>query len=1092
MKEPSGLLRLSLSIGLLFLYTLVESNAPVVQTKLGGLRGQYVSVKGKETVVQAYLGVPFAKPPVGPLRLAPPQPVEGWEGVRDAIQQPLMCFQDRQITKDLYSNVSMTVEIPEVSEDCLYLNIYTPVKPAEKTRLHVMVWIHGGGFAIGSASAYDGSALAAYQDVVVVLIQYRLGWLGFFSTGDKYAPGNMGLLDQVEALRWVQEHIHNFGGDSKSVTIFGESAGGASVSLLLLSPLSIGLFHGAIAESGTATMKMLFTPNPLLVAQTVANLIGCESTNTVKIADCVKKLTADHIMNIQKQNQMLFFGVTADGQFLSKSAMEISQNHEMHKVPFMTGVNDNEGGWLLAKFFAPPGWEDGVDRVKVIPMMAMFYPDPKDQWITELIADEYLGTSGNRVKNRDGFTELLGDIMFTIPALQTANFHRDAGVPVYLYEFQQTPSMLKKMRPSFVGSDHGDELMFVFGICFTSHFIMDGCAEKDEQLSRIMMSYWGNFARTGSPNGAGLVQWPQYGLEGHYLGIGLEQVPGQHLKRDRFTFLTQTVPEKLRLGREKMEQSDLPKTGPVVQTKLGGLRGQYVSVKGKETVVQAYLGVPFAKPPVGPLRLTPPQPVEGWERVRDATQQPLMCLQDRQRTVDFESNWSIKVEIPAVSEDCLYLNIYTPAKPAENTKLPVMVWIHGGGFTMGSASTYDGSALAAYQDVVVVVIQYRLGLLGFFSTGDKYAPGNMGLLDQVEALRWVQEHIHNFGGDSKSVTIFGESAGGVSVSLLLHSPLSAGLFHRAIAESGTAAMDAIIHSDPLSVAQMVATILGCNSSNTEQIADCVEKLTADDIVNVHKQNQMLRIGVTVGGHFLPKLLTETFHNHEMHKVPFLTGTNTDEGWLLANMMAPPGWVDGIDREQVMPLLALCYPDPKDQWITELIADEYLGTSGDRIKNRDGFIELVGDALFTIPALKTAGFHRDAGVPMYLYEFQQTPSMLKKMRPSFVGSDHGDELMFVFGYCFTTSHVTVDASCTEEDEQLSGIMMSYWGNFARTGSPNGVGLVQWPQYGPEGDYLGIGLEQVPGQHLKRDRFTFMTKILPEKVHLVQEKIKHSEL
>uniref|UniRef100_A0A4W5KFP6 Carboxylic ester hydrolase n=1 Tax=Hucho hucho TaxID=62062 RepID=A0A4W5KFP6_9TELE len=576
MKEPTGLLRLSLSICLLFLYTLAESSAPVVQTKLGGLRGQYVSVKGKETVVQAYLGVPFAKPPVGPLRLAPPQPAEGWEGVRDAIQQPLMCLQDRQITKDLYSNLSMTVEIPEVSEDCLYLNIYTPVKPAEKTRLHVMVWIHGGGFAIGSASAYDGSALAAYQDVVVVLIQYRLGLLGFFSTGDKYAPGNMGLLDQVEALRWVQKHIHNFGGDSKSVTIFGESAGGVSVSLLM-----------------------------------VANLFGCESTNTEKIADCVKKLTADHITNIQKQNQMLFFGVTVDGQFLSKSAMEISQNHEMHKVPFMTGANDNEVGWLLAKLFAPPGWEDGVDRVKVMPIMAMLYPDPKDQWITELIADEYLGTSGSRVKNRDGFTELVGDIMFTIPALQTANFHRDAGVPVYMYEFQQTPSMLKKMRPGFVGSDHGDELMFVFGFCFTSCVIMDGCTEKDEQLSRIMMSYWGNFARTGSPNGAGLVPWPQYGQEGHYLGIGLEQVPGQHLKRDRFTFLTQTVPEKLRLGREKMEQSDLPKTGPVVQTKLGGLRGQYVSVKGKETVVQAYLGVPFAKPPTCWPPETDPAPACG-------------------------------------------------------------------------------------------------------------------------------------------------------------------------------------------------------------------------------------------------------------------------------------------------------------------------------------------------------------------------------------------------------------------------------------------------------------------------------------------------
>ncbi|XP_034144425.1 fatty acyl-CoA hydrolase precursor, medium chain isoform X3 [Esox lucius] len=535
-----------------------------------------------------------------------------------------------------------------------------------------------------------------------------------------------------------------------------------------------------------------------------------------------------------------------------------------------------------------------------------------------------------------------------------------------------------------------------------------------------------------------------------------------------------------------MEHSELPKTGPVVQTKLGGLRGQYVSVKGKEKVVQAYLGVPFAKAPVGPLRLAPPQTVERWEGVRDATQQPLMCLQDRQFTVDLATNLSLEIEIPVVSEDCLYLNIYTPATPSEKTNLPVMVWIHGGGFTLGSASTYDGSALAAYQDVVVVLIQYRLGLMGFFSTGDKYAPGNMGLLDQVEALRWIQEHIHNFGGDSKSVTIFGESAGGMSVSLLLHSPLSAGLFHRAIAESGTAAMDVLM--SPMSDASMLAQKLGCNSTNTEQILDCVKKLTADSIVNFQKQNQMMHLVVAVDGHFLTKSVKESFHNHEMHKVPFMIGTNTDEaGWTLANMMLPPGWVDGIDRDQAMPLLKLFYPDPKDEWITELLADEYMGTSEDRIKNRDGFNELVGDAMFTIPALTTASFHRDAGGPVYLYEFQHSASMFKKTRPPFVGSDHGDEIIFVLGLCFTTSHVKMNALCTEEDEQLSKIMMRYWGNFARTGSPNRAGLVQWPQYGPEGDYLGIGLEQVPGQHLKRDRFIFMTKTLPEKV-----KIKHSEL
>ncbi|KAJ8002984.1 hypothetical protein DPEC_G00164640 [Dallia pectoralis] len=1095
MKEPTVLLRLSLLLGFLCLYSSADSNGPVVQTKLGSLRGQYVAVKGKETLVQAYLGVPFAKAPVGPLRLAPPQTVERWEGVRDATQQPLMCLQDRQIMKDLFSNISFKVEFPEVSEDCLYLNIYTPVKPVENTKLPVMVWIHGGGFTMGSASIADGSALAAYQDVVVVLIQYRLGLMGFFSTGDKHAPGNMGLLDQVEALRWTQDHIHNFGGDSKSVTIFGESAGGMSVSLLLLSPLSAGLFHRAIAESGTAAMDGIFQTNPLPAAQAVANLLGCDTTNTEKIADCVKKLTVNDIVNIHKQFPMLSLGVSVDGQFLPKSPMEILRNHEMHKVPFITGATDDEGGWLLAKFFAPPGWEDGLDRVNVMPVLSMLYTESKDQWITELIADEYMGTSGNRLKNRDGFTKLVGDIMFVIPALKTANFHRDAGVPVYLYEFQQSPSVFKKLRPSFVGTDHADELLFVFGFCLTtSHLkIDDPCTEEDEQLTRVMMRYWGNFARTGSPNGPGLVSWPQYGPEGDYLGIGLEQIPGQHLKRDRFTFMTQTIPEKLLLGREKIEHDELPKTGPVVRTTLGGLRGQYVAVKGKETLVQAYLGVPFAKAPVGPLRLAPPQTVERWEGVRDATQQPLMCLQDRQIMKDLYTYISVKAEFPEVSEDCLYLNIYTPVKPVENTKLPVMVWIHGGGFTMGSASIYDGSALAAYQDVVVVLIQYRLGLMGFFSTGDKHAPGNMGLLDQVEALRWTQDHIHNFGGDSKSVTIFGESAGGVSVSLQLLSPLSAGLFHRAIAESGTAAMDVIFQTNPLPAAQAVANLLGCDTTNTEKIADCVKKLTVNDIVNIHKQFPMLSLGVSVDGQFLPKSPMEILRNHEMHKVPFITGATDDEGgWLLAKFFAPPGWEDGLDRVNVMPVLSMLYTESKDQWITELIADEYMGTSGNRLKNRDGFTKLVGDIMFVIPALKTANFHRDAGVPVYLYEFQQSLSVFKKLKPSFVGTDHGDELVFVLGFCLTTSHLKMDDPCTEEDEQLTRVMMRYWGNFARTGSPNGPGLVPWPQYGPEGDYLGIGLEQIPGQHLKRDRFTFMTQTIPEKLLLGREKIEHDEL
>ncbi|XP_070763399.1 cocaine esterase-like [Enoplosus armatus] len=542
-------------------YVAADLHAPEVHTKLGSLRGEYVSVKGRETGVHAYLGVPFAKPPVGPaLRLAAPQPVEGWEGVRDATQQPPMCVQSKELTLDMLRNFGgLLAEIPDISEDCLYLNIYTPANRANDAKLPVMVWIHGGGFAMGSASMYDSSAMAAYQDVVVVPIQYRLGLLGFLSTGDEHMSGNFGLLDQIQALRWIQQHIHNFGGDPDLVTIFGESAGGISVSLILLSPLSSGLIHHAIAESGTAAMDILVVNDPLPVAQVVANISGCSIESTEKMADCMRNVDIGTIVSIG-QDERLRFPINVDGHFQTKPADELLHKHELLTVPFMIGINNHEGGWLLPNFFNPPNWTEGLDREQIMNLISMFYPDPKDAIYRDLMVDEYIGTGEDPVKNRDGLTEVIGDMLFTIPVIKAANAHRDAGAPVYLYEYQHPPTFLQTRRPSFVRCDHGDELFTVLGFCFTTTHVKltDPCTEEEEQLSRTMMSYWGNFARTGSPNGGGLAHWPKYGAEEEYLEIGLkEQVTGQHLKKDKFVFLTQTLPEKVHQHKEKMERSEL-------------------------------------------------------------------------------------------------------------------------------------------------------------------------------------------------------------------------------------------------------------------------------------------------------------------------------------------------------------------------------------------------------------------------------------------------------------------------------------------------------------------------------------------------------
>ncbi|XP_059401886.1 fatty acyl-CoA hydrolase precursor, medium chain isoform X2 [Carassius carassius] len=539
--------------------TVKEKDGPVLQTKLGALKGEYVKAKGKDTVVHSYLGVPFAKPPVGPLRFSPPQPAEKWDGVKDASKQPFMCLQEKQLIVDLAANLSMNVEVPDSSEDCLYLNVYTPSKPGANDRFPVMVWIHGGGFSSCSASLFDGHVLAAYQDVVVVLIQYRLGLLGFFSTGDEHAPGNYGLLDQAAALQWVQENIHSFGGDPESVTIFGESAGGVSVSLLVLSPLSANLFHHAIAESGTAAMDAILNPNPLALAQAVGNASGCDISSPKEIVDCMMQLTEEDILKIAKEHPMLPFGVTMDGLFIPKPVAELLQSHEFNKVPLITGITDDEWGYIMPNFFSPPGWTDGMDMEQMLPFLTMFNPALQDQLVAELVLNEYLGTSPDRIKIRDGFREIMGDFMFNVPARKLANYHRDAGAPVYVYEFQHPPSILRKKRPSFVGSDHTDEIAFVFGSCFADGRIKlkEDLLEEENELCRTVMAYWGNFARTGSPNGPGLTEWPEFGAEAEYLSIGLEQKPGKDLKGKHYAFMTETLPNFIRQSREKRERSEL-------------------------------------------------------------------------------------------------------------------------------------------------------------------------------------------------------------------------------------------------------------------------------------------------------------------------------------------------------------------------------------------------------------------------------------------------------------------------------------------------------------------------------------------------------
>nr|XP_014432693.1 fatty acyl-CoA hydrolase precursor, medium chain-like [Pelodiscus sinensis] len=525
---------------------------PEVVTKYGKLRGQQIKVDGAERSVKVFLGIPFAKPPVGPLRFSPPEPAEPWKGLRDATFYPPMCLQDPvagQQLSDAFTNRKEKLPF-RVSEDCLFLNVYTPAS-SDTDMLPVMVWIHGGGLVIGAASTYDGSALTAFENVVVVTIQYRLGILGYFSSGDEHARGNWGYLDQVAALQWIQENIEYFGGDPGSVTIFGESAGGVSVSALVLSPLAKGLFHKAISESGVA-IKALFTAHPEAQANKIARVSGCQSTSSAAMVHCLREKTEEEMMEITLKMEYtrlplnassgdsemsMFISAVMDGVFLPKSPEELLAEKKINAVPYIIGVNNNEFGWLLPNMVKFPAFMEGLDKetVKALLLSSEFFTSNIEE-PTQL---------------RDGLFELLGDVVFVVLSIQTARYHRDSGNPVYVYEFHHQSSSYKGVRPDFVKADHGDEIGYVFG----KPFLAGDATEEESKLSRTVMQYWANFARKGNPNGEGLVNWPVYKRDEQYLIINLVQKAATKLKENRVKFWTKTLPKKMAEG--KRERTEL-------------------------------------------------------------------------------------------------------------------------------------------------------------------------------------------------------------------------------------------------------------------------------------------------------------------------------------------------------------------------------------------------------------------------------------------------------------------------------------------------------------------------------------------------------
>ncbi|CAJ0932543.1 unnamed protein product [Ranitomeya imitator] len=481
---------------------------------------------------------------------------------------------------------------------------------------------------------------------------------------------------------------------------------------------------------------------------------------------------------------------------------------------------------------------------------------------------------------------------------------------------------------------------------------------------------------------------------------------------------------------------------PLVTTKYGDLQGITVPVKETSRAIDAFFGVPFAK-----LLFGNPEPPEPWKSVRDASEPSPMCLQVEDTMKWVAVSYQSSFQLPRTSEDCLYLNVFTPADRDKKSKLPVMVYIY---MVEGCCSGSPACLMAPH-------------LVPMRNTGDNRLRGNYGFLDQVAALQWVQENIADFGGDPSSVTIFGESAGGISVSALVASPLAKGLFHRAISESGTVAMSALMVSTSEELIYFQHKVSESSGCDLASIADCLMKKSEEEMYTITKKMGMLFLPGCVDGVFLPKPAVTMFANKESNKVPFLLGMNNQEfGWMSLSLLDLSDVTAGMTRATAMkklqnlPILSL-----RPEAIPHIL-DEYLGDTTDPVEIQDRIQDLCGDIMFVIPTLKIAKYHRDMGLPVYLYEYQHPPSLLEHVRPQYVKADHGP--------------------ATQEEKRLARTIMKYWANFARTGNPNSPGLTTWPEYGADERYLEINLSQKSSSKLKEEKFKFLTKILPKKIHL----------
>ncbi|KAJ4478531.1 Alpha/Beta hydrolase protein [Lentinula lateritia] len=870
--------------------------APVIDLGYAQYQGVFDSVNN----ITSYLGIRYAAPPIDDLRWRAPQPpTDNSSTVQLANTQPLPCFQAGVgLAPNSLEVLERRATIGDPIEDCLFLNVYFPGDTIPAGPLPTLVWIHGGGYVMGGADEYPGSDLMreANNGIVLVIIQYRLGIFGFLAGSKVKENGNLnaGLREHYDFEHWRSDFffISQFGGDPSKVTIWGESAGAGSVVQHIVAQdgqTSPQLFRGAITSSTFLPSQYAYNDTiPELLYSKVVSQTECSSAN-----DSLTCLRAVDAVTLETLNNNIiaggFYGTfifvpVVDGTFIMQRPTEALAQGKVNGKALLSITNANEGTIFVNQI-------DPITNVSLY--SSMLFPEFESQQADDTA--ELYANLGSPLEQDD---LIMGESIFICPTYYLLDAFPDSGWKVLVppathgadvvYYYTRCIGVPDFPNPAFLAAFQGAFMSFVVSqdpndkiyttITPSWNLYSEG---NTEMIFNRTVDYQPDIHVSSTDNG--LLERCNF-----WNSVGALTASSGKLEMKNFSLLSAST-----LARAS--NSDVP----VIDLGYTQYQGVFDSVNN----LTNYLGIRYAAPPTGNLRWRAPQsPERNDSFVQQADTQPSPCFQSSggaASTNALELSKRAGVDVTGEpTEDCLFLNVYFPGNAVPTELLPTLVWIHGGGYIGGSADQYSGSDLMreANNEIVVVIIQYRLGLFGFLSGSEVKANGslNAGLLDQHFALRWVHSHISKFGGDPSKVTIWGESAGAGSV--LQHIVAQDGqtspqLFRGAITSS-TFLPSQYMYNDPIPESLYSTVVSQTNCTSAKDSLACIRAVDAAALeivngnVNVAGFYGTFVFVPVIDGSFITQRPTEAMKQGKVNGEALLAVTNSNEGVIFVNQSNP--------------------------------------------------------------------------------------------------------------------------------------------------------------------------------------------------------------